>query len=210
MLPFLLAARAQALVAILPGSTSAARRAMFADGLASSFEGLHPHANPHDLRAEIDDVEVPDSDPLPEEVTWYLNRISRALPDEDDDALIEHPKIRATVARAVELWRNREKALVFCFYVATGRALRRHIARAIEREIVQMAAEKLGVPADDEEAVHAALDRFRERLFDTDSPSRRYAMDETSGCSAIAHCGPPETAWTSVCDSSGRIRSWRY
>lgn len=182
VLPFLLAARAQALVAMLGLREHRQARAMFADGLASSFEAYTRTRNPHDLGAEIDDVEVPDSDPLPEEVIWYLSRISRALPDEDDEALIEHPKIRATVARAVELWRNREKALVFCFYVATGRALRRHIARAIEREIVQMAAEKLGLPADDEKAVHAALDRFRERLFDTDSPTRRYAMDELQGC----------------------------
>ena len=182
VLPFLLAARAQALVAMLGLREHRRTRAMFADGLASSFEAYTRTRNPQDLGAEIDDVEMPDSDPLPEEVTWYLNRISRALPDENDEALIEHPKIRATVARAVELWRNREKALVFCFYVATGRALRRHIARAIEREIVQMAAEKLRLPADDDKAVHAALDRFRERLFDTDSPTRRYAMDELQGC----------------------------
>jgi ERCC4-related helicase len=155
---------------------------MFADGLASSFEAYTRTRNSHDLGDEIDDVEVSASDPLPAEVTWYLNRISLALPDEDDEALIEHPKMRATVARAAELWRNREKVLVFCFYVATGRALRRHIAKAIGEEIVQMAAGKLHLPADDEKGVHAALDRFRERLFDTDSPTRRYAMDELRGC----------------------------
>ena len=65
-----------------------------------------------------------------------------------------------------------------CFYVATGRALRRHVAKAIEREIVTMAAEELGLPDADAATVHAELDRFRERLFDTDSPSRRYAVKE--------------------------------
>lgn len=181
VLPFLLAARAQALVAMLGLREHRQARAIFADGLASSFEAFTQTRSAHALAEEIDDLEVADA-PLPEEVAWYVDRISRALPDEDDEALIEHPKIRATVARAVELWRNREKALVFCFYRATGRALRRHIAKAIEREIVITAAEKLKLSADDETAVHAELDRFRERLFATGSPSRRYATEELRRC----------------------------
>ena len=143
VLPFLLAARAQALVAMLGLREHRHARAMFADGLASSFEAYTRTRSSHALAEEIDDLEVVDVEPLPDEVAWYLDRISLALPDEDDEALVEHPKVRATVARAVELWRNREKALVFCFYVATGRALRRHIAKAIEREIVRMGAAML-------------------------------------------------------------------
>lgn len=182
VLPFLLAARAQALVAMLGLREHRQARAMFADGLASSFEAYTRTRNSQELADEIDDVAVADADPLPKEVAWYLDRISRALPDEDDEALVEHPKMRATVARVVELWRNREKALVFCFYIATGRALRRHIAKAIEREIVRMAADKLNLPADDHAEVHAALGRFRERLFATGSPSRRYATEELRRC----------------------------
>lgn len=178
VLPFLLAARAQALVAMLGLREHREARAMFANGLASSFEAYTRTRNAASLAGEIDDLELPELQPLPDEVAWYLDRISQALPDDDDEALVQHPKIRATVHRAVELWRNREKVLVFCFYVATGRALRRHIAKAIEREIVTMAAKKLNLAVGDVTAVHAELDRFRERLFATDSPSRRYATQE--------------------------------
>jgi ERCC4-related helicase len=178
VLPFLLAARAQALVGMLGLRKHRATRAMFADGLASSFEAYTRTRNPHGLDKELDDLEITPLEPLPAEVTWYLDRITQALPDEDDDALARHPKVRATVHRTVELWRSREKALVFCFYVATGRALRRHISKAIEREIVSLGAERLGLPGTDAATVHAELDRFRERLFDTDSPSRRYAVQE--------------------------------
>ena len=178
VLPFLLAARAQALVAMLGLREHREARAMFADGLASSFEAYTRTRNSASLAGEIDDLELSEVQPLPDEAAWYLDRISQALPDDDDEALVQHPKILATVHRAVELWRNREKVLVFCFYVATGRALRRHIAKAIEREIVTMAAKKLNLAVGDVTAVHAELDRFRERLFATDSPSRRYATQE--------------------------------
>ena len=182
VLPFLLAARAQALVAMLGLREHGQARAMFADGLASSFEAYTRTRTARSLDGEIDDLALPEADPLPGEVTWYLNRITNALPDEDDEALAQHPKVRATVARAVELWRNREKALVFCFYVATGRALRRHVARAIEREIVVMAAAQLKLPATDAAAVRAELDRFRERFIDTNSPTRRDAIKELRAC----------------------------
>jgi ERCC4-related helicase len=182
VLPFLLAARAQALVAMLGLREHRAARAMFADGLASSFEAYTRTREAQTLDDEIDGVELAKLEPLPEEVSWYLNRITRALPDEDDDALVQHPKVLATVHRVVELWRNREKTLVFCFYIATGRALRRHIANALEAEIVRMAAEQFKLDADDVPGVHAELDRFRERLFDSDSPSRRYATKELRLC----------------------------
>ena len=182
MLPFLLAARAQALVAMLGLREHRAARAMFADGLASSFEAYTRTREAQTLDDEIDGVELAKLEPLPEEVSWYLNRITRALPDEDDNALVQHPKVLATVHRVVELWRNREKTLVFCFYIATGRALRRHIAKALEAEIVRMAAEQFKLDADDVPGVHAELDRFRERLFDSDSPSRQYATKELRLC----------------------------
>lgn len=182
VLPFLLAARAQALVSMHGVRDHRQARAVFAEGLASSFEAYTKTRTSHDLDAEVDERTLSDLAPLPDEVAWYLNRISGALPDEDDEALREHPKMQATVARVVELWRKREKTLVFCFYVATGRALRRHIAKAIEREIVSMGAEKLGLRADDAVGVHAELDRFRERLFTINSPSRRYATAELRRC----------------------------
>jgi ERCC4-related helicase len=182
VLPFLLAARAQALVAMHRVRDHRQARAVFAEGLASSFEAYTKTRTSHDLAEEVDERVLSDIAPLPDEVAWYLSRISGALPDDDDEALREHPKMQATVKRVVQLWREREKALVFCFYVATGRALRRHIAKAIEREIVSMGAKKLRLDDDDVAGVHAALDRFRERLFTINSPSRRYATAELRRC----------------------------
>lgn len=191
VLPFLLAARAQALVAALGLRDHRQTRAMFANGLASSFEAYTRTRDNGRASEEIDDLESGAHDPLPEEVGWYRERIGRALPEEDDAALVEHPKVRATVERVVELWREREKVLVFCFYRLTGRALRRHIAKAIEREIVRIAAGKLGMNERDPSRVHQELDRFRQRLFDADSPSRRYAVDQLRAC-LRHHLGPDD------------------
>jgi superfamily II DNA or RNA helicase len=185
VLPFLLAARAQSVVAAYGLRKHRAARAMFADGLASSFEAYTRTRSVEDLAAEIDDLPVSHVEPLPPEVTWYVGRISKELPADNDDALADHPKIAATVKRAVELWRQREKLLVFCFYKATGRALRRHIGKAIGAEIAALGAAQLELPATDPSVVHARLDQFRERLFDTDSPPRRLAREELRG--ALSH-----------------------
>lgn len=182
VLPFLLAARAQAVVAALDLRQRRETRAMFANGLASSFEAYTRTRRIDDGPEEIDDLEPGGDEPLPDEVEWYLDRIGRALPEDDDEALSRHPKVRATVERVVQLWREREKAVVFCFYRETGRALRRHIAKAIEREIVRIAAEKLPMDHGDGSTTREALDRFRQRLFDADSPTRRYAVDELRSC----------------------------
>jgi hypothetical protein len=178
VLPFLLAARAQWVVAAYGLHEHRTARAMFADGLASSFEAYTRTRSIEDLDAEIDELPVSHVEPLPQEVTWYLGRISKELPADNDDALAGHPKIAATVKRAVELWRQREKLLVFCFYKATGRALRRHIGKAIGAEIAALGAAELDLRATDASAVHARLDQFRERLFDIDSPPRRFALEE--------------------------------
>jgi hypothetical protein len=49
-------------------------------------------------------------------------------------------QLAAVVERVRRLWSDGEKALVFCFYVQTGRALRSHISRALRHEIVSRAA----------------------------------------------------------------------
>jgi ERCC4-related helicase len=165
VLPFLLAARAQAIVAAEGVREHRRTRALFADGLASSFEAYRRTRSAEPPESQIDDVVV-ETDELPDAVRWYLDRIEAALPDEAE-TYASHPKLRATVRRVVDLWREREKALVFCFYVATGRALRHHIARAIEKESVALAGASLGV-----------LDRLRQRLFDRDSPAHGLAEVE--------------------------------
>jgi len=151
-LPFLLAARAQA-VASLEQTGQGATRAYFAYGLASSFEAYadtrrnRMAALDDQVDANVTKVEVP------RYLKWYLDRIAAALPQETAEGWAEHPKVAATVKRVVDLWRNGEKSLIFCFYVETGRALRAHISRALESEIVTMAAAALKIDANDPDVV---------------------------------------------------------
>ena len=124
--------------------TASARPApYFAYGLASSFEA---YADTRRNRvAVLDDAERRAESPA-EDVTpqlrWYLDRIAAALPDDTADGWAAHPKVAATVDRVRELWCNGEKALVFCFYVETGRALRAHISRALRHEVIARAARR--------------------------------------------------------------------
>jgi len=91
---------------------------------------------PRSAVAALDDLGESERQPieLPSQLRWYLDRIAKALPDDTAEGWAAHPKIAATVSRVLDLWRNSEKALVFCFYVETGRALRSHISRALRSE----------------------------------------------------------------------------
>lgn len=161
VLPFLLAARAQALVAAHGLRRHQRARAIFADGLASSFEAYRQTRTAESNGDAADDVVVEDQE-LPADVSWYLDQISAALPQEGPLQAL-HPKVRATVARSLQLWREREKILVFCFYRATGRALRRHIAHAIAAETTARAARMLRTEGDVEETARQ-LERVRRNL----------------------------------------------
>ncbi len=60
--------------------------------------------------------------------------------------------------------------MVFCHYVATGRALRRELCFAIDGEIGRRGGELIGcAPAQ----ARGQLERIGQRFFDTDSPVRR-------------------------------------
>jgi hypothetical protein len=142
-LPFLLAARAQALVGLNGLKNHLAASAYFADGLASSFEAYAEtrRSTGAAVRDDSDPAELSATkQPLPADVTWYLNRITEALPDANYESWAEHPKINASVSRAIDLWTRGEKSVIFCFYVATGRALRSHISRALQATIADLAA----------------------------------------------------------------------
>lgn len=167
VLPFLLAARAQALATLTGAEQGRSTTAYYAYGLASSFEA---YADTRRNRLEMDDVEslAPASKATPE-IRWYLDRIAAALPTDTADGWAAHPKVAATIERVRKLWCDGEKALVFCFYVETGRALRSHISRVLTNEILTRAAESLSVDASNESAVFAELDRIGERLLRSDS-----------------------------------------
>ena len=160
-LPFLLSARAQ-------GEMAAAsdKPALFAQGLASSYEAFHHTREEKDV-ARVIDPEVDALGSAEESVSaapngdserswagvpieWYLEQIqlhipSRAAPRQ---ARYLHPKVRATVDRVVDLWARGEKVLVFCFYIETVAALGEHIAAAIEQKTYEIAAERLGLRVD--------------------------------------------------------------
>jgi superfamily II DNA or RNA helicase len=163
LLPFLLAGRAQALL-----MASAKGRAYFADGLASSFEA---YRETRMGKTDVDEDAPAESLTTGTELSWYLEQLDRALPATADEAFAAHPKIRATVEKAVRLWLTGEKVLVFCHYRATGRALRRHLSARLSREIQQLAARSLPGVAPDE--VMDRLDQIGKMFFDVDSDLRR-------------------------------------
>jgi hypothetical protein len=174
-LPFLLAARAQALVASQASHEGTVARAFFAEGLSSSFEAYRQTRMRSDTRMVDDDgaqAGSMNSDPT---TAWYLRQLDRALPDIDGGVWGEHPKIAATVRRVIELWREGEKTVVFCFYIETGKALRSHISRALNQEFVRLGAEKLGLPTPDEAIVTDELRRLSDQFFDPKSRVRRAA-----------------------------------
>jgi hypothetical protein len=175
VLPFLLAARAQAVVAMEGLYKHEPRRFPYADGIASSFEAYrYTRSHGHDVDEDGKSVEKA---PLSEEVQWYLNHIDELLPP-GSDIWSAHPKILATAGRALELWKRGEKVLIFCFFLATGRALRRHISEELRRELVRQGAAKLGLKPDATSQVMEELERQSARFFDPDARVTR-AAEET-------------------------------
>lgn len=168
-LPFLLAARAQAVAGLEGSAGHRATRSFFAYGLASSFEAYVDTRR--NRTATLDDLDVDDDHPgdISPQLQWYLDRIADALPADADDGWSAHPKLAPVVDRVTRLWLQGEKAVVFCFYVETGRALRTHISRSLRQKIIQRGAEGLGMAATDGEAVLAELSRISDRLLRSDS-----------------------------------------
>lgn len=147
LLPFLLAARSQTILARIarqePGRIST--RATFAEGLASSYEAFL-----ETRRADVaEGVTILDEDA--EEngrlfdahagLGWYLGQLRKALPKAATFAA--HPKISATVKKVLELWELGEKVVVFCHFRRTGAALRQHISDALDDHFSRSAAAKM-------------------------------------------------------------------
>jgi hypothetical protein len=157
LLPFLLAGRAQALLARAKG------RALFAEGLASSFEAyLETRSGRKALDEDADHV---DTSPPPE-LDWYLGHLDKALPRDDQGVRSAHPKVAATADRAVRLWAAGEKVLIFCHYRATGRALRQHISALLDDHVSRIALEKL--PGHTRAQAFERLEVLGQRFFDDD------------------------------------------
>jgi hypothetical protein len=167
LLPFLLAGRAQKLLA-----ASSRGRALFSEGLASSFEAYLDTRSGGNGIDEDSDLEMTEDR---SDLDWYLRQLDRALPQNGADRRSSHPKILATAERVVGLWRRGEKVLVFCHYRATGRALRQHISNLLQKEIISLGKEKLANRSEVEIVDH--LDSIGRRFFDTDGPLRREITD---------------------------------
>lgn len=167
-LPFLLAARAQAVAELNGQEGRHAARAYFAYGLASSFEA---YADTRSNRVVLDDEAAEGEatiDGTPQ-LRWYLDRISAALPRNLAESWVAHPKVEATVERVRGLWSKGEKVLVFCFYLETGRALRSHLSRMLRSEVISRAATALRMDSEDEGGVLDDLDRLADRLLRADA-----------------------------------------
>lgn len=167
VLPFLLAARAQAYVSMHGLRSNKKMRALFADGLASSFEA---YLATRTGEATVDDREQVEDDAGLEHLDWYLERISASLPTGDASARASHPKIAATVARALHHWRDGEKVLIFCFYRATGRALREHLSTAVAEEIASTARQRFAIEGDSVAEVFEHLADRADSLLRSDRP----------------------------------------
>ena len=170
LLPFLLSAR---LTALTPTN-----RPVFAEGLASSYEAfmqtrLMRREATKSFLTDFEDERIEDT-PTTSDSDWYLMELERLLPSRKNIKKIDHPKISSTVQKVVELWLRGEKVLVFCHYIATGKALRNYISSAISNIIIREGARKLKCPI---RKVEDELDKIGKRFLSEEMKIRQ-AVDK--------------------------------
>jgi len=173
LLPFLITARAQGQL-----TQSANTRAFFAEGLASSYEAFHHTRDGRSTTKDFDDglTAKTEASSWLVPTQWYEEQIARLIPSHEAprELRMAHPKILATVQRAVDLWLAGEKVLVFCFYIQTARALAEHLREEVNQRIINIAGEKLGLDARRQSPeVQSWLARIVRRLSDVESPFNR-------------------------------------
>lgn len=161
--PFLLCARAQGLL-----SRRHERRAYFAEGLASSFgafldtsEGGRPV---EDADAIADGAEDAD-------VRWYVDSVERFV--RSGASRLVHPKVEATVHRAVAHWAEGDKVLVFAHFRKTVVDLRDRLTDVVKASLGQLACKRLGLLPEQVEEAEDRVRRIAERLRDPESPVRK-------------------------------------
>ncbi|MFN8172449.1 MAG: DEAD/DEAH box helicase [Candidatus Nanopelagicales bacterium] len=159
ILPFLVAARARTIITDRRLNDANAR-AYFAEGLASSFEAYRDTRR--NRESFLDTDEPIEEDTTDSDLQWYLDWIEKSLPRDKEPGRPTHPKVAATVARAVETWGRGEKTLIFAYYIETGRTLQREISAAIEARIFASAAERLNMASASPADIQAELRRIGE------------------------------------------------
>lgn len=162
LLPFFLAARSEA------GSDDE----LLGEALSSSYEAFRYTRSSRVL--DRDEEFEPKEERIDlSNASWYLHEFDRALEGVSGAA---HPKVSATVKRAVDLWEAGEKVLVFAFYRRTCHALRVHIGREIEDRGIAAAQKRLrivGQPSNRAD-VRTLIAKAQKRFFDdTKAPGRR-------------------------------------
>ena len=168
LLPFLLAARA---TACTPNN-----RPVFAEGLSSSYNAFLQTRQQKDscniIDFEDDLFELNEIDKLGK---WYLTKLDTIIPLDDFNATAAHPKVSATIDRAIALWLSGEKVVIFCHYIATGKTLRHHLSEKMKHTIIKMGAEKLGCV---EEDVIDELEKIGNKFFVEKSQVRKTCDEE--------------------------------
>lgn len=160
LLPFLLAARAQA----LPRHEQIkASRVTFADGLASSYEAFLDTRNGANIEEDSSALPVQSDHP-----NRYVTKMQAALPQQS--AYASHPKIAPVIGQTLDLWAAGEKVVVFCHYRETGKALVRHISAAMYERIWGDAAKRYSLPVGE---LRKVVENFGNR-FEKEGGMRRH------------------------------------
>ncbi|MFM7163656.1 MAG: helicase-related protein [Planctomycetaceae bacterium] len=175
VLPFLLTARAQGELASHSGA-----RAFFAEGLSSSYEAFHHTRDARGKARDIGDDGLPvppddnsSDDAIAETTGWYERQVAALIPSKTAErrARVLHPKVSATVNRAIDLWSNGEKVLVFCVYRETARALYEHLREEVEERIIALVGKRLGIdPVQSRTEIENRLERIARRLSEEGRP----------------------------------------
>lgn len=173
LLPFLIAAHVQGQLAQYSRT-----RAYFAEGLVSSYEAFHHTRENRAGAKDFDDGLKPEDSERFNQVpiSWYEKQIAQLIPSRSDPPAkrLAHPKVDATVQKAVDLWSRGEKVLIFCFYVQTAQALYEHLREQVNQKIISIAGQKLGLdPRNHTSEIEKWLMRIAHRLTDEDSPLHR-------------------------------------
>lgn len=74
----------------------------------------------------------------------------------------------------MKLWRLSEKVLIFCHYRATGRALLRHVSRALDDAIMPLGKQRFRLDSIAE--ARQRLEQLSERFQSRDDRLRREAV----------------------------------
>lgn len=169
-LPFLLAARLTTI--------QQDKRPVFAEGLASSFEAFR-NTREARMKRELKDLTDIDDDPLEAELTsdpiaeWYLSQLNEALLQTAENRIL-HPKIKPTVEKAMALWNENEKVVIFCHYIATAKALRKYISEAMKEYIKRKGSEIFNC---EPEVVFDQLEKIADRITDKESTIHKKCLE---------------------------------